>query len=239
MRKILLLVVGTLLGTSLMSFAQAGDFEKSMKAALFVHDTASSFTAEQEVAGLYEAIADEYPDQWLANYWAAYIYTQLTNLYRRLPEPPADISLEELMTRAQQHLDQVNERLSEVKSDSVWSDVHALQAFVNFFNFRLLTAQNADSSTIDMARGQYLSEMQKSLTLNPENPLIMVLIGTSMLVNQNADFREFLAAKVLLNRANDLFKSQDTHRALSTRWNQEWLWLFWLKNAEAKLEQSL
>lgn len=213
-------------------------YEKSMKAALFMHDTASAFASEQAVADLYEEIGRKYPNEWLPNYWASYIYTQLANIHGRVPDTPENIGKKELLDMAQEQLDKAKEK-NKNADHLTQSDFHALQAFIHFFKLHFARSSIQPEEIINKEKEAYQENMKVSLRLNKSNPLTMVLIGTSMMSKPDVDFRDALAAKTLLEKANELFKQSDTPRALTTHWNQEWLGLFWLKNADTKFSEQL
>lgn len=236
--KNLFTLIGVIIFITSLSAQSNKAYENAMKSALFMHDTASSYSSEQAVANLYEKIAREYQNEWLPNYWASYVYTQLNNMYGRVPDTPKNVTKNDLMNKAQEHLDQARSRMPD-GDKLVESDIHALQALIHYFNFRMSQSASGGEDMILEKKQQYQSELKLSLQKNLENPLVLVMLGTTLLGNKESDFKDTLAARIMLNKANELFKQSDTHRALSTRWNQEWLWLFWLKHADKKLQENL
>ncbi|NAY93322.1 hypothetical protein GTQ34_15535 [Muricauda sp. JGD-17] len=209
-----------------------------MKKGLFLHEIATGFEDENLTAEHYIQVGQKFTNEWLPNYWACYIYTQLFNMYGRTPDTPKDVSRSDLLNKAQEQLNIAKERYKG-KDAEILSDIDALQGFVNFFKLRNAIGTKKGDSVIADLKIQYLEKLKSALQKDPENPLVYVLIGTSMVGKPDSDFREALAAKVLLNKAEELFDNETRHRALSTRWNSEWLGFFWLKNADNVLTKKL
>ena len=212
--------------------SQGPSYAKLMKSALHVHDTASNYSSEQAAASAFERTAELFPDEWLPNYWASYVYTQLHNSVG-LPDAPKGITKKKLMDKAQQQFDLAKSRVK-TNSPEIESDLHALQAFIHYFN-------GIDAKNKELGKpffDKYAEEIKLSLKSNPNNPLVSVIIGTEM-VSKKDDISSIIAGRALLNVANQEFKKSNQPRALTTSWNHEWLWLFWLNYADKQLKEAI
>lgn len=207
--------------------AQSPDYTKAMKSALHVHDTASTYQAEQAAASAFQKIGNDFTDEWLPNYWASYVYTQLHNA-TGLPDAPKGISKEQLMSTAQKQLDIARSKVKEM-TPTINSDLKALQAFIYYFNAR----DTGREKGIPLYN-QYVAELKSCLNDNPDNPLAFVLMGTEML-NKVDDIKSVAGGRALLKMADQKFKEAEQLRALTTAWNHEWLWLYWLKFSDKQI----
>lgn len=223
MRKLIYL----LLVTGLLS-SQAQDKKKynaALKSAIHVHDTASKYQSSAVAVDILKAAAKEFENEWLANYWAAYIYTQM-GLYKDRPEDAGQV----LMTGAKEQIEKAKTRYNG-EEPNILSDLHALQSFVYQVHSWYPEYQEEKEKYIEMAK----EESRKALALNPDNPLIYVLMGTDKLRSEKLS--DVVAGRALLYQANSLFKQVNEHRAMTTQWNEEWLRFYWLKYSDRRLAE--
>lgn len=226
MKKLTLLFTTFALVT--MSCAQDLDakYKNRMQMALFIHDTASVYESEVKAIEAFQSITKDYKQAWLPHYWASYIYTQIART-RNAPDGRTPLKL---LEESQKSLDLAKSKMPK-DSPNLESDVHALQGFIYYF---LSIGDKKEKE--EEWRGKMKLAYKKAISLNPENPLIYVLQGTGLLQDKER-IGSVLAGKVLLNEANRLFKLTNQPRALTTNWNQEWLYLYWLKFADRQLAE--
>ncbi len=219
-----ILIVLSLISISILG-QDKRDYHASLKSALHIHDTASSYNASMVAVTLLETTAKNNPEEWLANYWAAYIATQL-GLY---PDRPADAG-KILPQKAQLNLEQARMKY---KGDSkaIISDLHALQSFV--YQYHLWYDEFSDKKDHYISKAK--EEGRLALKYNPDNPLMYVLIGTGKVRSDKIE--DVVAGRALLYQANAKFKLVNEHRALTTHWNEEWLRFRWLKYADERLSE--
>ncbi len=226
MKKYLTLLTVTCF--SLMLYGQ-GDQEKrrynaTIKSAYHIHDTASVYKSSLYAAELLDKISEEFPNEWLANYWSAYIYTQLS-LY---PDRPANAG-EVVPPNALKNIDIAIDRYKG-EDQRVLSNIHSLQAFVYSVHAWYPEYEKEVEQYMDKAR----EASKLALRYNPDNPMIYVLVGTSKINSDNIN--DVVAARATLYRARTLFKEIDEHPAFTQHWNENWLRFRWLKYADDRLK---
>ena len=201
-------------------------YYNAIKSALHVHDTASLYESSHSAAKILEEAASNEKDDWLANYWAAYLYTQIGR-YKDAPEGAGKYTCE----NALKQLDVAQKRY---KGDSaaILSDFHALKGFIYYVHTWYDEYEDKDSYYEKRA-----VELKSALKLNPDNPLVYTLLGTEMLRSES--LKDVVAGRALLNQANTLFKKVNKNRALTTQWNEEWLRFFWLDYADKRLSETV
>jgi hypothetical protein len=215
--------------------AQNQSFEEAMEFALHIHDTASVFESELEAVKAFERVAQEHEKAWLPQYWASYLYTQIGRLAARLKldkDPMAYIDL------AQQTFDSAENLLPKMTNEQE-SSFHALQHLIYMFRSRFSEGKEAQKYTA-LAE----DELNESIKANPRNPLVYVMVGTS-LINEGANsgregesttgMEKILAGNVLLKEAKRVFEIDTRKHSMTTHWNQEWL-PFWLPYSERLLK---
>lgn len=224
MKKLTLL--SALLAFAILSNAQTLDanYKNRMRMALFIHDTASNYNSEVQAIEAFQSIAQDYSESWLADYWTSYIYTQIS----RVKEIPDGRTTIELLEASQKSLDVAKSKVKEMTPD-IESDFHALQGFIYYF-LSIRDKKDKEAEYRKLSEQSY----RKALSLDSENPLMYVLKGTGLL-RDTERIGSVLAGRVLLMEANRLFKLSNQPRALTTNWNQEWLYLYWLKFADKQL----
>ncbi len=158
MKKALFLVSLVLLSLPVLS--QGRKYNKSMQSAIEKMNEASDPVSEQETVASFEEIALNYPDQWLPSYHASRIL--VTSSIEESDGSKSDA----LLDRAKLSLDKV------MKMAPDESEVQVLEALY------YIGLMSVDPST----RGQLYYEdvvtaLQKSLSLNPENPRAYFLDG--------------------------------------------------------------
>ncbi|SHG45687.1 hypothetical protein [Flagellimonas flava] len=214
---------------SISLFGQQNNFEKEMEAALQLHVEAKTFEGEKAAEKAFSNIGQDY-NNWLAYFWGAYINTQLVNaLGNPNANPPKDADPSTYLSRAQKLLDKAAQ-LVDNNSKTHLSDIGALQLLVYQFQFRFAI----EDSERDQLKGQIEKTLNDAVALNPDNPLLYVLVGTNM-VRAGEKLSHVLSGRALLKEADRLFKARTISRSISTHFNEEWLAVFWLDFADKKL----
>lgn len=215
--------------------AQNRNFAQEMEFALHIHDTASVFESELKAVKAFERVGKKYNNEWLPQYWAAYLYTQIGRLVDRLERAEARMSF---IDKAQEKFD-LAAKLLPNKTVEDQSSFHALQGLIYLFKSRF--SEGTDSK-IYAELG--VEEVNKAIQTNPNNPLVFVLSATSLIrsttnLGQDGeaepDLRKVLAGNILLEKAKTIFERARPDRSMTTHWNQEWL-SFWLPYSEKLLK---
>ncbi len=206
--------------------ASEGPYEKAMKEALTAHDVASDYQGEVKAAQAFAAAGDKFTKEWLPYYWSAYIHTQLANIHGRAKDAPQDTSPAQLLQESQRYLDKAYSRVSN-KNGEIESSFNALQHLIYSFQGRYSRSPDDRKSFNQKADEEFKAAVRN----NPHNPLVYVLAATDM-VRRPKDLNSALAGRVLLETAKRLFSEAKRDRSLTTHWNAEWIWLYWLEHSE-------
>ena len=205
----------------------AQTFQAEMKEALTIHYTTTSVMGEIEALNAFKSLSKKYPNQWLPDYWAAYLCTQVARLKGRVDNFPEDLDPRALIFEAQQHFDSANKRLPQQ------SDFHMLQGFINNFQNWIVAETEEDKERYTQLRK---IEFKAAARLNPKNPLLMVLNGID-LTGEDKTYQEVIAGIILLEKADEIF-SAAPNRSMTTYWNKDFI-PFWKSRAEKRLETLL
>ena len=202
MKKALFLVSLVLLSLPVLS--QGRKYNKSMQSAIEKMNEASDPASEQETVASFEEIALNYPDQWLPSYHASRIL--VTSSFEEADGSKSDA----LLDRAKLSLD----KLMIMAPDE--SEVQVLEALY------YIGLMSVDPST----RGQLYYEdvvtaLQKSLSLNPENPRAYFLDGM-----MTSNMPEFMgggpeAAKPIFLEAAEKFKIYQNEDPFWPTWGED------------------
>jgi len=227
-RSVLLLACITL---SPLSFA--ADFESAMADAMALHRGAKNFSGELKSAEAYRKIAAEYPKAWLAPYWQAYIYTQLTNILVGNPETaPEGVTAAQTLSRASDALEESKRRL--VEPDALArAELHNLNALIQFFHART----SPDAGSRDRFLAARTKALNASIALAPDNPNAYVMAATELirLGYNEKDLQKVLAGKSLLIAAKDAYDGTNDEYHLTTYWARDFV-NFWTGFAERTIE---
>lgn len=198
-------------------------YNATIKSAYHIHDTASVYRSSLHAAALLDKLSDEFPDEWLASYWSAYIYTQC-GLYPDRPKNAGEI----FPTNALKNIEQAIERY-QGDSSQILSNLYSLKAFT-LTNHTWYPEHQDKAGEFSQKAAQ---ASKTALKYNPDNPMIYVLTGVSML--RSDEVNDIVAARATLYRARTLFKKVDEHPAFTMHWNENWLRFRWLKFADQRL----
>lgn len=229
--KLVMLALVHICSVNLMAQTYPEGYVEKMKSAYHMHDIAATYADESAVIEKYEQISEEYPSEWLPNYWSSYIYTQLGNRLEKTPDIGQKRTV--LLNKAQEQLNLAKSKVKEVSSD-VESDLHALQSLIYLFRGFGTDVESEKEKYGSM----YKAQIAKALAKDSQNPLILVLMGTDLISDDNT-LSQILSGHLMLKRADELFKAENTPRGLSTQFNREWLELFWLEHSKKVLDKKL
>ena len=202
MKKALFLL--SLILLTIPAMTQGRKYKKTMLSAIEKMNAASDPASEFELAASFEEIAVKYPDQWLPAYHASRIV-----VISCFDESDADKS-DALLERAKKSLNKAMELAPEE------SEVHALDA-VYYIGMM---------SVDPMTRGQLyyqdvLDAIEKSKSLNPENPRAIYIDGMMTL-----NMPEFMGggpepAKPIFLEAAEKFKTYQNEDPFWPTWGED------------------
>ena len=222
--------IALLLVTGLIALTTAparAEFAAELRAALDIHDRASSLEEQAEALDAFQKTAARYPDRWRAHFWTAYEETQIAMLRKR-QEPEAD--LDDYLVRAQHHLSKAEE-LHKAASERERSSFAALQGLI--YRFRAWF----DETEAESWRERSSRAIQRAAAIDPNNPVVLVMISTELVRRgrQDEDYSLLLAASHLMRRGQEA-AATISDRSQTTFFNSEWI-QFWLPSAEKTLAE--
>lgn len=201
-------------------------FESDLRAALALHDAASSLEAQAEALVAFRQVTERHPGQWLGHFWTAYEETQIHMLHSR--QQTGD-DLGAYLDRAQAHLDKARHLATEA-TPRERSSLAALQSLIYSFRSRFDAAQH------ETWRQRRRASLFESAKLDPDNPVLLVFIATELTgqARREESWRPLVAARALFiqaqRQADDI-----ADRSQTTFFNAEWI-QFWLPSAQGMLE---
>lgn len=224
-----LLVILILIGAQ--SVRAQKKFEKDIKEALYIHDTASSLSSEIVALKAFQKLTKKYPKEWLGYYWLAYLNTQVARLDGMFDDFPKELDSKE-MIRESLNLHKRSYELKKNKTDAEESDFLALEGFIySWFSYRLAENEEQKSQYND----KKVSKYKKAISLNPKNPLMYVLAATPLA--RSEDYNDILASLALFDAAESIF-NQVENRGMTTYWNKDFIG-YWRSQAKKNLERAL
>lgn len=174
----------------------------------------------KQAVELLEKIAEKEPNNWVAPYWASYISTQVINSERN-----NSVYLE----KAEKHFANAESIFLKKPDASAKPYFHALQSLIYRFKSSSFIRKQ-DWKSYGEWQKKSTQELNKGITMSPNNPVLMVLAATGIGRNREKDLRQTIAAIALLEKAQAEFKKiNDRSPADITYWNEHWI-NFWLKS---------
>ena len=208
------------------------DFDADLRQALAIHDRASSLEEQSKALEALQEIASQYPDRWRGHFWTAYEETQIHMLHTRQQETTdaRTTDLGAYLDRAQEHLSKA-EALHDAATPRERSSMAGLQSLIDTFR------SNLDQANSEAWRAKARQSLLRSAELDPDNPVLLVFIGTHLTgqARNEGDWRLLIAARHLFRRAQAETEGIED-RTQTTAFNAEWI-QFWLPSAERMLEQ--
>jgi len=181
--------------------SQSNDYAKRMEVAISFQDTASNYFSVEAAAKTFEAISSDYPNEWLAAYWASHSLHQIGIFQTRLDRIKTEAKrLDKSLAMHQRAWDnKPNE------SADVLADLYANQSLLYSFYARLQPLiENFDKI------GYYWElvgeTLDKGIKANPNNPRVKLLIATTFAgkAMKNQELDKLVISNVLFK---DLVKS--------------------------------
>ncbi len=236
------IITGVLLISFVFTNAQSHEYKAAMKAALKIHDDAKSVADEIKSLEAFEQVMKDYPNEWLAPFWAAYLCTQVARLEQRVPEEfPDNLDPKELVERANKY----SRMAHDIKVDKIGdptneerSALHYLQGFIYYWSDRIIAATEEEKKKFkELGEKQYL----RATKFYPESPLGYVNIGVTLIndfINGSSnDYTHLVTGIALLDHAKEIF-DKAPERSMTTYVSKDFIG-FWKNRAEKKLEGML
>jgi hypothetical protein len=155
-----------------------------------------------ELANAFDRIAQKETSEWLPLYYTAYANVSVTFFNQQLTTEEKV----KIFDKAQQKVDEA------LKITDKESEIFALQAMI--YQLRISTdQQNAYQYTMKINEA-----LGRAETLNPQNPRIPYLRGTTLFYTPSQYGGGPSVAKPLLEKAAQLFSSADTSNPLMPTW---------------------
>lgn len=185
-------------------FAQQNAGEALLKY-LPAYDTTWNLEAKTELANKFDLIARKWPDSWAANYYAAYAKAQLS--YAQPDTKTKDALIDEAENYANTAATLIGRE---------WDELYVLQASI----------ASARLSADPQARWQKYGKMfdqnlDKAKAMNPENPRIYLLRGTSKLYTPKMFGGGKKAALPYFEKAAPLFAKEEKTNPEKPFWGWE------------------
>ena len=222
----ILVVLLTLSGNR--TLGQSGKVDSEMLMALALHEEAKSASEELNSAKKFAAISDAQPTNWVAAYWASFVYSQVANL--------SDDKLGYLETSFL-YLKRVEKQVPSLSNEEK-TYVMALKALIAGL-YQIPYFMKGDTKKGMEFVQQQKQAMDEGFSYGPESPLLMVLQGTNRIGagfrNQpSADYEKINSGKALLEKAKDIFSTMPLkNKLIPDRWNEPWI-DFWLQPVNQK-----
>lgn len=201
-KEILLIATGILLAFN--TFAQKGNYEAAISQNLESMRSAKTMEEHQQVVNKFERIAAAEPKEWLPAYYATLTYINMSD-----DEQDGD-KKDQLLDKAQHHLDKA---LTLAPKES---ELHVLQGYVHLMRI----------SVSPMVRGMKYSGLaienfEKAKALNPDNPRVYFMLGTTKF-NTPAMFGGGPdAAKPYLTTAKQKYTLAKPASTIAPNWGQK------------------
>lgn len=168
---------------------------------------------------LLEEFSNTYKDNWVGQYWAAYISTQIANSIQDKSD--------EYLGKAQVYLDESVKRFNKNQQEGIEPYFRALQSLI--YRLKSFSSKNSKEQSQNFLN-KAKEELNNAIKASPENPVVMVMAATNMGNSHNGNFSLIIGAIALLEKAKLEFnKIKDRSPADITYWNEHWIDP-WLKN---------
>ncbi len=182
----------------------ASDYEQVMAENIQKMYTAQSIDQLTAVANQFERIAAKESDQWLPAYYHAYSYVSILLLNQSM----SITEKSPILDKAQSVLDRMK------KSFENESEVFALQGLV----YQMRISDDGSAYQFSMMADEALTIAEK---LNPDNPRAHYLKGCNIFYTPEQFGGGPTKAKPLLEKAQNLFASNQTGNSLLPAWGEE------------------
>jgi len=223
MKKLVVILISvSSLFTINQSYGQAKVFVKDIEYALALEDTASSYGSVVKAAQNLEQLTKKYPNEWLAFYWTAHVYSQCAVFSRNSSEKS---KYSEYLDTAQAFFDQ-GWQIHKNKDKIDESDFYALQSNMHGLRIGQYRYQQDWENVRKYAKLQE-EALQKAEQTNADNPMAWMLKGLDLLRAQETrdEGQRVLAVAI------EKYKKFPPKSKIHPRWGRQWI-DFWLKRYE-------
>ena len=214
-------IITLILITSCISLNAQGNENPTLTKAIKLFDDSQDLDGMLMSAELFKEASDEDPNNWIYNYWTAFVYSQCG----RLTEKPLIY-----YDTAQFYLDRVKKELASL-NDKQQSDVYALESLISGLKSGPYWAKGDRDMGMKLSKVENES-LSKAMALNMDNPRVYLLTGTGLISDgkRTNNTGYVLAGRKMLEIAREkyMMASQDV---IYPNWGHGWI-NFWLSNAK-------
>jgi hypothetical protein len=182
----------------------AQTLEESLNSTFIRMDSAKSVPDMMSISAQFEMIANKWSNEWSANYYAAFSKVIISFI---IP----DTRKKDLL------LDEAEKYLAKVKSINSKSDeTYVLGALIT--NARI--SVDGQNRAMQYA-GAYNQDIEKAKSINPDNPRIYYMMGSSAFYTPEMYGGGKAKAKPLFEKAAGLFAKEDKSSVLKPHWGEK------------------
>jgi hypothetical protein len=202
--KTLVRMLGLLFILAVPVSTKAQTIEESLSKTFLQMDSVKNLSGMMSVSAQFDMIASKWENEWSSNYYAAYAKVIASFIVQ--DNKKKDLFLDE----AEKYLDKV--KTIDSQNDETW----VLAALIT--NARI----SVDGQNRGMQYGgtfnQYMAKAEK---INPENPRIYYLKGTSLFYTPEMYGGGKAQAKTLFEKAKELFAKESKSSILKPHWGEK------------------
>ena len=205
-----------------LSMAAIAQDKKAIQSALKTFDDAKDVKGMINAVQEMKKVSDSDQKDWYSAYWSSFFYTQIG----RLTDTPSLY-----YDSAQTYFDRAND-VAINRTDEQSSNFHTLQSLIHGLKageyWRV--GDRANGQRLDGLASQSLN---LALQTNANNPRIYLLSGTDLVGNglRTRDVGSILGGKALLERAKELYASEESGISIEPNWGSGWV-NFWMARAK-------
>jgi tetratricopeptide (TPR) repeat protein len=199
------LILNAVIFLTLSSYGQDSIYFNSMNDALYSLNNIKSLEDFNNVANIFQRIAEAEKDKWLPYYYAGYIYIILGFKQQE------SVKCDQYLDMAQDNID----KAMELAPDE--SEVHTLQGFI--YQARIMADPQSRGKTYSQKAAQAL---EKAIELNDNNPRPYYLMGSNLYYTPEAYGGGLAAACSLLEIAREKYESFTPVDSISPNWGEEY-----------------
>jgi hypothetical protein len=183
---------------------KAQTLEESLRKTSLQMDSVKNLAGMMSVSAQFDMLADKWPNEWSSNYYAAYAKVILSFIVQ-------DSRKKDML------LDEADKYLEKVKTlDSKSDETYVLAALITSARIAV-DGQNRGMQYSGMVN-QYL---EKAKEINPDNPRVYYLQGSSLFYQPEMYGGGKEKAKPFLVKAAELYKKENKTSALKPHWGEK------------------
>ena len=183
---------------------KAQTMEESLSKTLMKMDSVQNLSQMMSVSAQFDMIASKWENEWSSNYYAAYAKVIASFIVQ--DNKKKDLFLDE----AEKYLDKV--KAIDSQNDETW----VLAALIT--NARISVDGQNRGMQYGATFNQYMSQAEK---INPDNPRIYYLKGTSLFYTPEMYGGGKAKAKLYFEKAKDLFVKETKNSVLKPVWGEK------------------